>query len=515
MGEFNYDAPPMISHYTGALSMFGSFWILVDILSDRKKKLKASSNRIIMVVSALDLFSSFWYFMGNWAQPIDENNGFSNDNNKHGTIGSCTASGFFIQLGTMAIPLYNTTLAMQYLLSIRYNWRDDRIWKEFEQCAHAIIIPLAIVLSIIPIPLELYNPWYFYCWITPNGWENDSFVRGTRLSSDFFYAIYFALVFSAAIVVTVIMIALYLTVRKTVRRSRAYDFENQVVPAGAAGLESSQIDSSLNSSDRKPSSGTSSSMFTLEGAKRMIKRSTSTARRQKRDARTHQVAIMALLYTIPFYLTWVIPACVFLKGYLVWRGMARWQKLPRLQYAMQVYVAVAMPLQGFMNWFAYMFPRIQTFFKKRLSQYCHLSLCCGKSSTAADSQEEAPSESQRMRREEAAADLNQVEDDESMEQTHDVTGFDSGDIIFSSIDSIEPETGAAEGFRHIIATAGLRQQEPEEEEIVFCVDTGAAYIKPCPSDCADDGSSTREAGALGEVGVMVPMGSEDDKNSGS
>ena len=42
-----------------------------------------------------------------------------------GTIQTCTAAGFFGQGSSIASPLYNGSLALFYLLTVKYGWRDD------------------------------------------------------------------------------------------------------------------------------------------------------------------------------------------------------------------------------------------------------------------------------------------------------------------------------------------------------------------------------------------------------
>jgi len=72
-----------------------------------------------------------------------------------------------------------------------------------------------------------------------------------------------------------------------------------------------------------------------------------------------KIAFMAFLYTIPFYITWIIPS-VFLfllvggwYGYNVLQGIS-----VQALYTGSVWVATFMPLQGFFNFFVYYLPRL-------------------------------------------------------------------------------------------------------------------------------------------------------------
>jgi len=382
MPEFNWDAINMIPHYTGALSMFGSAWIIGDLvlMVDRKKKLKKSVNRTILAISILDFLSSFWYFMGVWVHPKEGESGlFSANSAARGTTGTCEASGFFIQLSTMSVPLYNTALAMQYFLSIKYSWSDERIYQRFERYIHPVILLFAFTMAIIPLPLDLYNRYYFYCYITASGYndETQEFARGTRLADDIFKSIYFVVVFSCGILVTGIMLAIYLAVRKTIQKSTLYDFGENSNTSNQNNNDGAGVGRNRPSIGRLASSvssvvlGSFSSMGSLDSAadgeagdRRRKKRA------KRRDQRTKQVATMALLYTAPFYITWIVPACIFLKQFLAFRGMARFNPNARLVYASNVYVSTALPLQGFLKWLIYFNPWFHKKIKKMFGANC-------------------------------------------------------------------------------------------------------------------------------------------------
>merc|ERR1719464_908913 len=66
-------------------------------------------------MSISDFNTSFWYFLSTWAVPSENTNLYQ----ANGTDASCTAQGFFVQLG-IATPLYNFALSFYYLLLIRY-----------------------------------------------------------------------------------------------------------------------------------------------------------------------------------------------------------------------------------------------------------------------------------------------------------------------------------------------------------------------------------------------------------
>lgn len=133
-----------------------------------------------------------------------------------GTVASCEASGFFIQVGMIAIPAYNVALAAQYLLVIQFNMTEKRIWKDYERYFHIIIIPIAFAMAVVPIPFYLYNPWYFYCSVTQSGWISDGvYERGTVQFAKNFRIVTLLWIFACGIAVSVTMVCIYVAVRRT------------------------------------------------------------------------------------------------------------------------------------------------------------------------------------------------------------------------------------------------------------------------------------------------------------
>ena len=59
----------IIPKLTGPLSILGSCSILYDILSDKKRKLKRPYFRIMLVLSFVDIITSFSTFLSTWPIP--------------------------------------------------------------------------------------------------------------------------------------------------------------------------------------------------------------------------------------------------------------------------------------------------------------------------------------------------------------------------------------------------------------------------------------------------------------
>ena len=63
----------------------------------------------------------------------------------HGNKHTCTAQGFFIQIGTIAC-LLNVSLALYYLLTIKYGWTEERLKRTHATCV-LVIPPIAVGLA--------------------------------------------------------------------------------------------------------------------------------------------------------------------------------------------------------------------------------------------------------------------------------------------------------------------------------------------------------------------------------
>ncbi|KAL3932411.1 MAG: hypothetical protein SGARI_003970 [Bacillariaceae sp.] len=136
------------------------------------------------------------------------------------------------------------------------------------------------------------------------------------------------------------MIWIILSVRKTVRKSLSHSFERRSTKSTATQEFSSSL--AFNNNQSNPNQKSSSWI---------IRRTNSTSSQLELNllARTRRVAWMAVLYTIPFYITILMMEI---------RISQDWDRKLILVYMMNIYLAVAMPLQGFINWLVYIRPKI-------------------------------------------------------------------------------------------------------------------------------------------------------------
>jgi hypothetical protein len=145
--------------FSGSLSAICSFIIVYMMYSDHEHKLKKPNNRLLTVMSIIDIFQSIAYATS--ALPMPKASG------KYGAIGNhftCSLQGFFYQMG-MAVPCYNASLCIWYLMSIKYNMRPDIFRAKVEPFCHAVSILLPLGSAIALASLDMYGDRRYLCWI--------------------------------------------------------------------------------------------------------------------------------------------------------------------------------------------------------------------------------------------------------------------------------------------------------------------------------------------------------------
>jgi len=202
----------ILPKFTGFLSLMGSLFIFQDVVI-HKRPISRVYYRIMLGLSCSDMIASTVNIFSTWPIPPDSGNFLAS-----GTTATCTAQGFFNELGNLATPLYNASLCAYYVLIIRQAWSEDRIRVRAEPFMHAIPILIALTIAILGLPFTLYNNSGWLCWIAkyPKGCSGSECTRGVH--ADIFRWVHYAIIWSAIIGVTVGMYLIYLKVKSFDRR---------------------------------------------------------------------------------------------------------------------------------------------------------------------------------------------------------------------------------------------------------------------------------------------------------
>lgn len=296
--KYDWDIVNQLPHFSGIASVIGSSIIIITIFTSCRR-LRNPYHRLMLGLSLYDLCMSSFMFMGQWAHPKsscwDPTDAACI---KKGTIASCDAFGFFYQLGAITIPLYNVALSTYIAVSTGgASSRRPITEKFFDVPFHVAIFLFGFIQAVIPLFLLDYNTYSWLCMVAPHNWnENKQDYERGNLTTMLIYAyLNLIVVVLSSCYVTVAMLYTFFSVYFTTRQNS----QNR-----SAGLK---------------------------------------------------VACMGMLYTIPFYITWIIPSIFFFIFLDDWYhqvdGLTHFTR-----YFGLVWIATFLPLQGFFNLFVYFVP---------------------------------------------------------------------------------------------------------------------------------------------------------------
>ena len=165
-GEPSYSqqvALAIVPKITSSLSIIGSSYIIFDCVRAlrRKRDDRNTYRRLMIGISGVDITMSSCFFLSTWPMPRGTPFVFG----ARGSTQTCTAQGFFAQIGVSSV-MYNASLSTYYLLVIRYGWLESRV-VHVEPWLHAIPLVFGFATMIVGLCLKLYNYGVWDCWIAP------------------------------------------------------------------------------------------------------------------------------------------------------------------------------------------------------------------------------------------------------------------------------------------------------------------------------------------------------------
>ena len=149
-----------LSASSGMLSTLGSSCIVSIICRGGRTKISRVHNRLILAASIIDIFSSIAFGLSFVPAPNNPSCPLSG----YGNMSSCTAQGFFLQLG-QCVPAYTAMMALFAMMTIAKNTREDVISGKYEIFMHLIAIGPILTLACIGASKKLYFGESSYCWI--------------------------------------------------------------------------------------------------------------------------------------------------------------------------------------------------------------------------------------------------------------------------------------------------------------------------------------------------------------
>jgi hypothetical protein len=142
------------------LSMLGSVLTLRALTMYRKSGRHLTTyHRLLAGISIFDLLLSTALAFG--PLPMPANVGYPG---AFGNQQSCTAQGFFVQLGTASFP-YSQMLVLHFMLVIRFNVSEKVMATYIEPFMHLVPILFHVTTSIAGLFAEVFNASGNFCWI--------------------------------------------------------------------------------------------------------------------------------------------------------------------------------------------------------------------------------------------------------------------------------------------------------------------------------------------------------------
>jgi hypothetical protein len=137
----------------GILTILGAGYIIQDIAKDAARR-KPTKNRIMLFMSSCDFLNAFvTSVIGKAMVPKGIGIGVS------GAVGNqltCDVQGFLTFVTGAASALYNVSLALCYLLTVRYEYSDERL-RVLEPYFLYLPIIVCLVIAITGLPFGIYN----------------------------------------------------------------------------------------------------------------------------------------------------------------------------------------------------------------------------------------------------------------------------------------------------------------------------------------------------------------------
>jgi len=287
----------IVPKVSSVLSILGSSYIIWQVLSNENRRGRLH-HRLLLGMSISDIIQSLAYFVSTWPMPA----AVSPFPYSVGTVETCTAQGFFIQMGHAPL-VYGAFLSICYYSSIKNNFSENLRLKKLEPFMHAFSVlwpSLGGFIAAADGAINIAGP--VGCWINsvPPGCVGDQCIKGAN-SRIYRYIFAFATTIASLSVGTIAWIMLYCNVRKQ---------NTDPNTSGAGG--------------RRPSVAqlrTQKALFTV-------------------------VSRQALLYLSASYFVWAIP--LSLRWYQTQSG--------KIVFWMVLFFAIIMPMQGVINVIVYMRP---------------------------------------------------------------------------------------------------------------------------------------------------------------
>lgn len=169
------------------------------------------------------MIGSLMYVLSTW--PIPKGYAFLAAGNSM----TCDIVGTLDQATSLATPCFSGSLAIYYLLIIRFGWREQKVRRSAESMLLGVPILAGSSTAIAGLVLELYNPANWVCWIAPfppgcsdNPQAELPCERGRH--ADLYRMVFsYILVWVVFVIVAVCFVLIFVHVRRLEQQGMSYE----------------------------------------------------------------------------------------------------------------------------------------------------------------------------------------------------------------------------------------------------------------------------------------------------
>mmetsp|Transcript_3751 Transcript_3751/g.10556 ORF Transcript_3751/g.10556 Transcript_3751/m.10556 type:complete len:399 (+) Transcript_3751:750-1946(+) len=206
--------------FSSSISLSGSILIIRMLW----RKLTKAYHRILFTISLVDVALSSSNLFHLVLVPMDK----TGNPYAFGNGTTCSMVGFVLNVCMIAVSIYNAFLSVNFLMQIRYQWKDDQIKRWIEPFVHAAAAVLSLTLPVLAVSWRMMNPEIVsgLCMMVeyPNGCNDDEEVEcinGADVGGLLGYSAA-AIIYLFGFVGFGCTFGLYWTVRSTIKRNERF-----------------------------------------------------------------------------------------------------------------------------------------------------------------------------------------------------------------------------------------------------------------------------------------------------
>lgn len=195
-------------------SIIGSVYIMQTVLKSKRRR-GSVFHRLMLGMASIDFVYGLYTLFGPIALPApDQLDGFVVNSFARGSWKAYNAISYVGQAARIASILYNGTLTIYYLLTIRFRWTEQKS-RRVEVWFHIIPIVSGMVTATVAISLGMFTDTPFGCTVAIQDSEDEQ-------NTSFNLILFLCLIWLVFIEIFVSMVMIYRSIRKIEQKANQW-----------------------------------------------------------------------------------------------------------------------------------------------------------------------------------------------------------------------------------------------------------------------------------------------------